>query len=613
MKTIIIGLDAFDPKKFEALHDQGKMPHLGEYLSKGGYSPFSISNPAQSEVSWTSIATGLNPGGHGLFDFVHRNPRNYGINVSLLPTKQSLVGLQFAPPHEAQTIFEYAVDHGYPATSLWWPATFPARLTSPVHTIPGLGTPDIAGKIGVGLLFTAEDLGSDAPQKTEIGKLESTGNASHYEGEIKGPQKAKKGKMETIVLPFELSFSDPQHASLNFGRNQSFNLEVGQWSPIIELTFKMGFGIKLKAVTKAIITKGKENPWLYFLPLQIHPLSSAWPYATPRNFVRKTWNDQGPFLTLGWPQDTTGLDEGIISDQQFLELCDSIITTREKVFTAQLQNFNEGVLSIVFDTLDRVQHMFWRDYPDVIENWYLKLDSLIGRLSEQIKVANHQDSRILILSDHGFANYDYKLNLNRWLIDQNFLSLKSETAEPSLDSVDWSKSQAYAIGLNSIYLNQQGREGQGIVSEGNRDDTLQKIKEALLKLEGPDGKNVVTSVATNQEAFEGALSYLGPDLLVGYTPGYRASADTGLGRWSEELIIKNTDHWNADHCINSTSVPGVIFSNQSLSNFPNPSYKDIPPLAVGATMKEAKLPKEEDFTEEDRETVEDRLKGLGYL
>ncbi|MFN2144365.1 MAG: alkaline phosphatase family protein [Anaerolineales bacterium] len=83
MKTIIVGLDAFDPKYFEALHEKGKTPHLSKYVERNGYSRFKISNPAQSEVSWTSIATGLNPGGHGMFDFVHRNPKNYSINVSL--------------------------------------------------------------------------------------------------------------------------------------------------------------------------------------------------------------------------------------------------------------------------------------------------------------------------------------------------------------------------------------------------------------------------------------------------------------------------------------------------------------------------------------------------
>ena len=142
MRVLMIGLDAFDPTTFERLNNAGRLPHLSKYVAKNGYRRFAVSNPPQSEVSWTSIATGLNPGGHGMFDFVHRNPANYALNVSLLPTKDGLTGTQFAEPYNAKTIFEQTVDMGQPATVLWWPAMFPARLKSPVRSLPGLGTPD---------------------------------------------------------------------------------------------------------------------------------------------------------------------------------------------------------------------------------------------------------------------------------------------------------------------------------------------------------------------------------------------------------------------------------------------------------------------------------------
>ena len=143
MRAILIGFDAFDPKFFERLHNEGKTPNLSKFVEDGDYSPFQVTNPAQSEVSWTSIATGMNPGGHGIFDFVHRNPESYGLYVSLLPTKKGLLGTQFTQPHNSETIFDAAVKGGYQSTSLWWPATFPARMQSPVRTIPGLGSPDI--------------------------------------------------------------------------------------------------------------------------------------------------------------------------------------------------------------------------------------------------------------------------------------------------------------------------------------------------------------------------------------------------------------------------------------------------------------------------------------
>ena len=77
MRTVILGLDAFDPRLFENLHDQGRVPNLSRYVESGGYSRFEVTNPPQSEVSWTSIATGMNPAGHGIFDFVHRDPKTY--------------------------------------------------------------------------------------------------------------------------------------------------------------------------------------------------------------------------------------------------------------------------------------------------------------------------------------------------------------------------------------------------------------------------------------------------------------------------------------------------------------------------------------------------------
>ena len=613
MKTIIIGLDAFDPKFFEKLHDQGKTPNLSKYVQANHYSRFKITNPAQSEVSWTSIATGQNPGGHGMFDFVHRNPKNYGIHVSLLPTKKSLVGLQFAYPHEAETIFDYAVDRGYPATSLWWPATFPARLTSPVQSIPGLGTPDINGKLGVGILYSADKIKENVPQKTQLEGLIPASNSGIFTGKLKGPVRTKGNKTEETSIDFTLEFTDNDHAVFTLGKKISLNLKLGEWSPAFETGFKMGFLITLKTVTRVILTQGIDNPRLYFLPLQIHPMSSAWPYGSPRNFVKSTWDLAGPYLTLGWPQDTTGLDEGIINDRQFLALCDSILETKEKVLNAQIQRFQEGILGIVFDTLDRVQHMFWKNHPDIIESWYIKLDGLVGRIENQIKASNHSDTQILIMSDHGFSNFDYKVNLNKWLVDQKYLSPMHKLESSNLEQVNWGESQAYAIGLNSLYLNQSGREAKGVITPEQKSAVLEKISSSLLDWKGPDGKQVVSSVRKNSEAFEGPLAHLGPDLVIGYAPGYRASADTGIGKWTNHSIEENHDHWNADHCIDPEAVQGVIFRNQDLSNFPNPSYKDIPPMVLGTTLKPAEPPEDDSFTEEDRETVEERLKGLGYL
>ncbi|MBN2146225.1 MAG: alkaline phosphatase family protein [Anaerolineales bacterium] len=612
MKTLIIGLDAFDPKIFESLHERNGLPNLSKYVNAKGYSRFSVANPPQSEVSWTSIASGLNPGGHGIFDFVHRDPETYQPYVSLLPTKQGLGGTQFVPPHNANTIFQQATRQGYPATALWWPTTFPARLESPVRTIPGLGTPDIHGRLGVGTLFTtATGLEASKP-KTAIRLLEAK-NSNHFVGILGGPSRPSREGIQEINLAFQLEVDSDQTAHLK-APNLTVDLVLGKWSPILEFTFKVSLFYSLRVVTRVILTSVSPEVCLYFLPLQIHPLKSPWRYATPPGFVKDTWKTCGPYLTLGWPQDTTGLEEGWINDMQFLELCDSIRSERERVLHHHFRQFNEGLFAIVFDCLDRIQHMFWRDRPDIIEAWYHQLDQLVGQVENALSQQGKQDTRILVVSDHGFTNFDYKVHLNRWLSEHGYLVTKDDSGEGSLKSVDWSKSQAYAIGLNSIYLNIAGREGQGSVPFDQKEVLSARLCDELSAWEGPQGNRIVEKAYTNSTVFEGPFCDYGPDILVGYASGFRASQETGLGSWKETSIEANNDHWGADHCIEASVVPGVLFCNQGLANYPHPSYKDIPPLAIDMILDDnGASPPPQPPSKEEQEILEERLKSLGYL
>jgi predicted AlkP superfamily phosphohydrolase/phosphomutase len=611
MRTIILGFDAFDPVFCEGLLQSGRLPNLARFLAVDGYRRFEVTNPPQSEVSWTSIATGLNPGGHGIFDFVHRDPNTYTPFVSLLPTKRKLGGIQYAPPFSASTFFDQAAKKGYPAISLFWPATFPARPDSLVKSLPGLGTPDIHGKLGVGTQFSTAHGSDDANRKTPIEFLKSVGK-DRFQSSLKGPSRKKNGQEEAALLPFGLEILDEQSARLEIG-NHKLELAIGRWSQIFELSFKMGTFVKVHVLTRAILTSLGPEVNLYFLPLQIDPLHSPWHYAVPPKFVKNSWKANGPFLTIGWPQDTTGLEDGCINDEQFLKLCDSIFETRVRILMHQLEDFHEGVLASVFDSLDRIQHMFWRDHADIIEQWYVKLDGLVGRVEDKINEKGLKNARLLIVSDHGFSNFDQKIHLNRWLIENGYLAPKGDKENGKLRDVNWQSSQAYGLGLNSIYLNLEGREGQGIIDRNQVEPLTDDIKNKLLDWQDAEGNNVVKSVLSNAETLSGPLAEYGPDLIVGYAPGYRASPQTGLGEWEKDSMEMNRDHWNADHCIDPQSVPGVLFSNQGLANFPEPSYRDMPVLATGEELEGGGGAPPPSFSDEDQEMLEERLKSLGYL
>ena len=605
MKTLILGFDSFDPAVFEEMAGKNQLPNLEKFIQHGGYSRLEVCSPPQTEVSWTSMATGTDPGGHGIFDFVHRDPATYTPYVSILPMRKSALGEQFVPPYTAKTFFEEAADMGYPATALWWPAMFPARPDLPVNTLPGLGTPDIRGQLGVGTLFSTEE---EEKKKTRVVKLAPAGK-DRFTASLPGPQTQSRSGPQTISLPVTLDVMDGKTARLLVDKQQ-VDLRLGEWSEIVELRFKAGMLFNIQAITRFIATSLHGVVRVYSLPLQIHPLHSTWHYASSNAFSKKLWKEVGPYLTLGWPQDTTGLEEGCISDDQFLDLCQKIFERRIQILYYLMNDFREGVLASIFDDLDRIQHMFFHNRMDVVQNWYKRLDRFVGDVNGKLEAWSGK-YRYLILSDHGFSDFRNKVHLNRWLLENDLLSMKN--GGDDLNAVNWSETRAYAVGLNSIYLNVSGREGQGIVAADELEGLLTTIKAKLLEWKNTNGHPVILKIRLKHEVYSGPYTRFGPDLVVGYASGYRASAETGLGKIPAVSMESNTDHWGADHCTDSDVVPGVIFANRDLRDFGTISFRDIPFLAIGRHLDQSHIKPPSQAAGQGQKDLEERLKGLGYL
>jgi hypothetical protein len=199
------------------------------------------------------------------------------------------------------------------------------------------------------------------------------------------------------------------------------------------------------------------------------------------------------------------------------------------------------------------------------------------------------------------------------MVNREYLYSESTEAKGNLNSVNWDKSQAYAIVLNSIYLNMSGREGEGIIPLENKDGLVQKIKNELVGWKGPDGRQVVRRALSREDVFQGPYTEYGPDIIVGYNQGYRASALTGLGDWDGEEVEPNQDHWGSDHCFDAESVPGVLFSSRGLRDISSPSFADIPMLTIDKELKPSQEVEAPQYSDEDQEKIEERLKELGYL
>src|SRR5215469_9134243 len=71
-RLIVLGIDGMDPAFVERHWDV--LPNISRLHRQGDFERLATTVPPQSPVAWSTVATGLDPGGHGLFDFVHRDP-----------------------------------------------------------------------------------------------------------------------------------------------------------------------------------------------------------------------------------------------------------------------------------------------------------------------------------------------------------------------------------------------------------------------------------------------------------------------------------------------------------------------------------------------------------
>jgi predicted AlkP superfamily phosphohydrolase/phosphomutase len=333
---------------------------------------------------------------------------------------------------------------------------------------------------------------------------------------------------------------------------------------------------------------------MYVTPLNIDPEKPALPISHP--FIYSVYLSKllGRFITLGEANDTWALNEGALDEKAFLELTYANHAEWEAMLRNALAKTPRGVVTIVFETTDSIQHMFFR-YLDkahpalktgqarmsaaVIEELYRKMDELVGRVAAGLG----PKGALFVMSDHGFKSFRRGVNLNAWLHQNGLLALNpGRTASGEwFKDVDWSRTKAYGLGLGGVYLNLAGRESRGIVKPGPEAAALKvEIGRKLLALrDGPDGPAAITHVYDRDAIYAGPYKDNAPDLIIGYNEGYRASWDGVTGVVNGSVIEDNVKAWSGDHCIDPALVPGVLFSSLKLKRT-DPSIMDVAPTVL---------------------------------
>ncbi len=606
-RTVILGFDGMDPQLLQQWMDSGDLPHFKKMAEQGHFQSLATTNPAQSPVAWSSFATGLNPGQHGIFDFIHRDPNNmsplYSISGLKAPDSIDVFGLQV--PTSSPAIYNKRIgkpfwltaEHmGHRSSVLRVPVTYPAGNNS--RMLSGMGVPDLLGTQGTYTFYATKYI-NPSEAGGQIIRVKVKDNA--IETELPGPAHPLTG--ETLNTPLLMRKIDQQSVSVDLN-GTSIKLQQGKWSDWVSVDFSYAGLFSLNGMVRMYLVEAFPRLKLYVSPININPQSADLPIAQPMSYADQLSQDIGLYHTLGMPEETWSLNDDLIDSATYLEMVKKVLAEREAMFFSELENQQSELLITVFVQTDRVSHMFWRgfdpnhpeyDNTNAIERgaikWiYTEADRILGQALSKLKT----DDRLMVISDHGFAPYYRHVHLNRWLQENDYLVLKDnvDKADFVLQDIDWRKTRAYAMGLNGIYVNLIGREKNGIVESKDKSVLMSNITAELGALYDEQLQQpVIRRIDASTDIYHPENRAYSPDLIVGYNKGYRASWQTVLGEAPESILSDNHDKWSGDHCIDPSLVPGVLLTNFKIDNeFVN--QQSIHISDIGALALTKKMTKE---------------------
>ncbi|MGH9334605.1 MAG: alkaline phosphatase family protein, partial [Vicinamibacteria bacterium] len=357
-------------------------------------------------------------------------------------------------------------------------------------------------------------------------------------------------------------------------------LRAGEWSGWVPVEFPMIPTQSLNGMVRFYLRSVRPDFELYASPIQIDPMAPALPISTGEDYATELAKATGRFYTQGMPEDTKSIESGVLTTEEFL--AQARIAGKE--FSDQLpyvlDHFETGLLFFYLGNLDQVSHVMWKvldpghpqydpevdpKYASMIEELYVGLDLIVGDTLERMG----DDTTLIVMSDHGFASWRRSFHLNAWLKEKGYLAVKDPEMEEDpgiFVNVDWTRTRAYGVGINGLYVNLKDREKNGIVAEEDRKELMGEISAALLaEIDPKTGGPIVTKAYQREETYQdrGELE-IGPDIIVGCAEGVRISGHSGLGAVGKEIITDNVDEWGADHSMDHETVPGILLTNRPL-------------------------------------------------
>lgn len=614
-RVVVLAFDGMDPGLTEAMMAEGRLPNLSRLRERGGYRRLGTSIPPQTPVAFSTVITGTGPGHHGIFDFIHRDPSDPTEPLPSYVGNNRGSGYWEVGDHRLQLTFwpfgheppeQVLQRHGVPfwdhlderGIRTWVyeiPSNFPPGPSPAGHhrALAGLGTPDLLGTYG-----TYQHFAQDGPYPD---REDGGGRSSRVifrndraVAELHGPPNTflKKDPPPRSRIEFVIYRDRDADAAMIEIEGRRMLLKRGEWSDWVRLDYRLRMpdflpDEHISGICRFYLQEVAPTFRLYVTPIQIDPAKPALRLSEPAHFVEEIAGELGMFYTAGFQEDYSALRNGVFTDDEFMRQADIVLDERDDLLDYALNHYEDGLLLVYFACTDLQAHMFWWDsdepHPirdpqqakrghDHIKDLYARMDAVVGRVRDHVG----DSATLLVMSDHGFSNFRRQFSLATWLRDNGYTHPANAK---TLKDIDWSKTRAYALGLNGLFLNLEGRESGGSVRHGAESDALlAELAEKLLAVR--DGERpVIEEIYRGDDIYDGPRRDIAPDLVLGYSRDYRASWGTVLGDMTEEILSNNTSAWSADHCVAAKSVPGILFANRAITA-DAPRLEDLAPTLL---------------------------------
>ncbi|OGD34945.1 MAG: hypothetical protein A2V45_06140, partial [Candidatus Aminicenantes bacterium RBG_19FT_COMBO_58_17] len=479
---------------------------------------------------------------------------------------------------QGPTFWQILEEHDIPATVFKIPSNYPPVPTKQ-RTISGMGTPDLKGSYGISCFYTTDpDIPKGELSGGRVYEVFVIGN--RVEAQLPGPTNTFKKDRPEALIDFRVLI-DPKNAIAKVVLpDQEFMLKEKEWSGWKRVQFNLIPTQSVSGICMFYLKEIRPHFKLYVSPVNIDPARPALPISTPESYAQELERVFGSYFTKGLPADTSALDNNVLDESEFLELDDMILRESERMFDFEFNRFDSGLLFYYISSTDQRQHMFWRllderhpgydpqlaaRYGKAVENIYIEADRFLDRVLQKID----KNTVLLVMSDHGFNPFRRCFNLNTWLFETGYHRLRNpwRQQEGSLfENTDWSRTRAYGIGLNGLYINQRGRERDGIVNPGADSENL--IREIASKLEQvvdpKTGQRAILHAYVAKDVYHGSQLGHAPDIVCGFNEGYRISWESPLGSFPKNVFVENKEKWSGDHMGAPEVIPGVLITNRKV-------------------------------------------------